>query len=286
MSYDLKNRVALVTGAARKYGIGHAIALRLARDGADVVVVGRASWKPTEDDVVEEWRGLDSVVEEVASLGRKAIAIGADVTKSQQIKSMVERTLREFGKIDILVNNAGILGPMRVPVIDLDEQQWQEVMTANLTGPFLCSKEVARAMVDRGQGGKIVNISSIEAKIPARGLGGIGAYGASKAALINLTMTMAMELARHKINVNAVCPGRVATEINGGVIRAMARSSGMSFYDVIAQRYAAKLKTAVPLGRASSIEDQANAVAFLASSEADFITGVALNVAGGEVMAP
>ncbi|MGB2886033.1 MAG: SDR family NAD(P)-dependent oxidoreductase, partial [Dehalococcoidia bacterium] len=206
MSYDLSGKVALVTGVVKKHGIGHAIALRLAQDGADVAVVdmNRMPQPLSEDDRIEEWRGLDSVVEEIEALGRQGVAIVADVTQSKQVKEMVDKTLARLGKIDILVNNAAILGPLGVPALDYDDQTWHRVLAVNLTGPFLCSKVVARGMVERGQGGKIVNIASLAGKI---GCPGIAAYGASKAALINLTQTLALELAPYKINVNAVCAG-------------------------------------------------------------------------------
>ena len=212
MSYDLSGRVALVTGVLNKYGIGHAISLRLAQDGADVAVVdiNRMPQPLSEEDRIEEWRGLDSVVEEIEALGRQCVAIVADITQSEQVKEMVDKTLAKLGKIDILVNNAAILGSLGVPVMDYDDQTWNKVLAVNLSGPFLCSKAVAKVMVERGQGGKIVNVASLAGKI---GCPGIAAYGASKAGLINLTQTLALELAPYKINVNAVCPGTTFTEI-------------------------------------------------------------------------
>jgi len=285
MSYDLSGKVALVTGVVKKHGIGHAIALRLAQDGANVAVVdmNRMPQPLSEDDRIEEWRGLDSVVEEIEALGRQGVAIVADVTQSKQVKEMVDKTLARLGKIDILVNNAAILGPLGVPALDYDDQTWHRVLAVNLTGPFLCSKVVAKVMVERGQGGKIVNIASLAGKI---GCPGIAAYGASKAGLINLTQTLALELAPYKINVNAVCAGTTFTEMGTGrPVRSLARKLGIGIEEATAQVYAEQIQD-IPLGRVAQPEEQANAVAFLASKESDFITGIALNVTGGRVMAP
>jgi len=285
MSYDLSGKVALVTGVVNKYGIGHAIALRLAQDGADVAVVdmNRIPHPLSEDDRIEEWRGLDSVVGEIEALGRQGVAIVADVTRSEQVKEMVDKTLARLSKIDILINNAAILGPLGVPVLDYDEHSWQKVLAVNLTGPFLCSKAVAEVMVQKGEGGKIVNVASMAGKI---GYPGIAAYGASKAGLINLTQTLALELAPYKINVNAVCPGTTFTEMGTGrPVRSLARKLGIGIEEATAQVYEEQIQ-AIPLGRVAQPEEQANAVAFLASKESDFITGIALNVTGGGVMTP
>ena len=285
MSYELSGKVALVTGVLNKYSIGHAISLRLAQDGADVAVVdiNRMPQPLSEEDRIEGWRGLDSVVEEIEAMGRQGIAIVADVTRSEQVKEMVDKTLAKLGKIDILVNNAAILGPLGVPTLEYDDQIWHKVLAVNLTGPFLCSKVVAKVMVERGQGGKIVNVASLAGKI---GCPGIAAYGASKAGLINLTQTLALELAPYKINVNALCPGTTFTEMGTGhPIRRLARELGISIEEATDQVYAEQIRD-IPLGRVALPEEQANAVAFLASKESDFITGIALNVTGGRVMVP
>ena len=285
MSYDLSGKVALVTGVASKHGIGRAIALRMAQDGADVAVVDalRIPQPVSEGDGIEDWRGLDSVVAEIEALGRRGIAIVADVTQSEQVADMVGKTLAKLHKIDILVNNAAVLGPLGVPTLEYDDKEWQRVLAVNLTGPFLCSKYVAKVMVEMGQGGKIVNVASLAGKV---GYPGLAAYGASKAGLINLTQTLALELAPHRINVNAVCPGAVLTDMaKGRSVRSLVHDLGISIEEATAQAYAEQIQ-AIPLGRVSLPEEQANAVAFLASKEADYITGIALNVTGGKVMVP
>ena len=285
MGYDLSGKVALVTGVASKYGIGHAIALRLARDGADVAVVDlhRMPLCITEDERIDGWLGLDSVVGEIEALGRRSLSIEADVCRREQVEKAVHETLVKLGKSDVLVNNAAALGPIGVSTVDYDDEEWQRVLAVNLTGAFLCCKAVAIAMIERGQGGKIVNVSSMAGKI---GCPGIAAYGASKAGLVNLTQTLALELAPHKINVNAVCPGTTLTDIGTGrEVRSLARKLGISIEEATAQVYADLIQT-IPLGRVAQPEEQANAVAFLASEESDFVTGIALNVTGGRVMAP
>ncbi|MFC2058115.1 SDR family NAD(P)-dependent oxidoreductase [Chloroflexota bacterium] len=280
--YDLSGKVALVTGAASKPGFGHGIAVRLAREGADVVVVDR-DLPPdglSEVDISEGWQGLLSVVEEVEALGRKALAIKTDITDSQQVRDMVAKALDKFGKVDILVNNAGIVEP-RAPIIEFDEQTWNKIISVNLTGNFHCSKYVAKSMVERGEGGKIVNLSSFAGK---SGAPQIGAYVASKFGIVGLTQTLALELAPHKINVNAVCPGAAPTNLGmGRQIRAESHSKGISIEEATNQAYAA-LIPGIPLGRVAQVDDIVNVVAFLASSESDYLTGLAISVTGGSLM--
>jgi NAD(P)-dependent dehydrogenase (short-subunit alcohol dehydrogenase family) len=201
--YDLSGKVALVTGAGGERGFGRAIAVRLAQEGADVIIndfvqnpyPGRSS----------AWRGLQSVVQEIEALGRRAVAIVADISDSAQVDKMVREGVEHLGQINILVNNAASShGRDLVPVIDLEEKVWDATMRVNLKGAFLCSKFVAREMVCRGLGGKIIVMSSAVGK---RGQACRAAYAASKFALVGFTQSLALELAPNKINVNAVCPG-------------------------------------------------------------------------------
>jgi len=280
--YDLNGKVALVTGAASKPGFGHAIALRLAKEGADVVVVDK--YLPpeglSEDDRIEGWQGLASVVEEIEALGRQAVAIKTDITDGQEVKEMAAKALERFGKVDILVNNAGIIEE-RAPIIDFDENTWNRILAVNLNGTFLCSKYVAKSMVERGEGGKIINLSSFAGKAGAEQ---IGAYVASKFGIVGLTQTLALELARFNINVNAICPGAAPTNLSmGRHIRSEARQSGITIEEATNRAYAALLPQ-IPLGRVAQTKDIANAVAFLASGESDYMTGLAISVSGGSLM--
>ena len=204
--YDLNGKVAVVTGAGGRHGIGRAIALRLAEEGADVVVtdIQRSTDRMRSEDRQSGWRGLPSVVEEIENLGRQSIGLFSDVTDSAQVDDMVQQTLNRFGKIDILVNNAGSQpGPDRVLVVELGEEAVAEVMRVNVRGTYLCSKAVAIHMIERGGGGKMIVISSGAGK---QGIARYAAYCASKFALIGFTQSLAHELAPHKINVNAICP--------------------------------------------------------------------------------
>ncbi|MDD5703896.1 MAG: SDR family NAD(P)-dependent oxidoreductase [Dehalococcoidales bacterium] len=278
---DLSGKVALVTGAAGMRGMGRAIALRLAKDGADVVVTDHPKVSLTPESRQSGWKGVESVAEEINALGRQGLAVSADITSSSDVDEIVSQTLGKFGKIDILVNNAGIPGPPRTQTVNMDLKDWELVMRVNVNGPFMLSKLVAKGMIQRGKGGKILMTASESGKM---GINGLSAYCASKAALISLTQTLALELAQYKINVNAICPGRFPTDIDYPVIERIAKERGMTVQqarDLMPKEFQ---PTDIPLGRWGEVQDIANAMAFLASPEADYITGQAINVCGGFLM--
>ncbi|MFA4836923.1 MAG: SDR family oxidoreductase [Dehalococcoidia bacterium] len=279
----LTGKVAVVTGAAGMRGMGRAIAVRLAKDGADVVVVDHpeAPKRFTPEAQHDGWKGLGNVVEEIEAAGRRGLAVNADISSSSDVQEIVSRTLQKFNRIDILVNNAAISGPMQTPAVDLEQKDWERVIQVNLTGTFLLSKAVARDMVRRGEGGKIIMISSVTAK---SGFPGSVAYAASKAGVNSLTQTLALELAQYKINVNAICAGGYLTDILYPQIEKLARDKGVSIEEARELYYAslgAAIASPIPLGRRGRVEEIASAVAFLASDESDYITGQALNVDGG-----
>ena len=276
--YDLHGKVALVTGAGGEHGFGRAIATRLAQDGADVVV----------NDVAQNpypgrparWGGLQDVVREIEALGRQSIGIVADVSDSAQVDRMVRQGLERFGHLDILVSNAASRhGRDVVPVVELEEDVWDETMRINAKGTFLCSKAVAREMIRRGAGGKIIVMSSMVGK---RGQARRAAYAASKFALIGFTQSLALELAPYRINVNALCPGLADTERIDFMAAALA-PEGES-----AEQHRARIvrerTLAIPLGRVAESSDIARAAAFLASSESDYLTGLSISVSGGALM--
>ena len=280
--YDLSGKVAVVTGAGGRHGIGRAIALRLAEEGADVVVtdIQRSTDRMREEDRQSGWRGLPSVVEEIEDLGRQSLGLFSDVTDSAQVADMVRQTLGRFGKIDILVNNAGSQpGPDRVLVVELGEEAFDEVMRVNVRGTYLCSKAVAIHMIERGGGGKMIVISSGAGK---QGIARYAAYCASKFALIGFTQALAHELAPHKINVNAICPGLVNTERVDFIAAALA-AEGESAEEHRALMVRARAE-AVPLGRIAEAGDIARVAAFLSSSESDYMTGLSISVSGGSQM--
>ena len=271
--YDLKGKVAIVTGAGRERGIGRAIAARLGRESADVVVADiTRKFEEFPDYGLGDSEGMDETVRMIREAGARALSVPVDVTDSTAVEAMVSRALEAFGRIDILVNNAGG-APGPGPVILMEEAAWNKTMAINATGTFLCSKAAARHMIDRGGGGKIINLSSAAAKT-----GGpfLSAYSAAKAAIVAFTRVMAWEVAQHNIQVNAVCPGEVDTELQRWGWRLAAFVLNQPYDDVVAEAV-----KRIPMGRLETPEDVANLVAFLASGESDYMTGQAINVTGG-----
>jgi len=274
--YDLKGKVAIVTGAGRKLGIGRAIALRLAGEGADVAVADICrEFEEFPDYGLGMWEGLKSTADEVSALGVRGLPLRVDVTDSRLVDEMVAQTMDAFGHIDILVNNAGgVVGPM--PVLWIEEAAWNKTLAINATGTFLCSQRVARAMIARREGGKIINIASIAGKGRAPAL---AAYCAAKAAVLALTRVLAFELAASGIQVNAVCPGEVDTDLQRWGWQLEANFRGVPYDEVVSGEI-----EQIPLGRLEQPDDVANLVAFLASDQSDYMTGQAINVDGGIVM--
>ena len=274
--YNLDGKVALVTGVSGKRGLGRAIALRLAKEGADVAVNDIAQL-PSQS---EGWGGLQEVTREIEALGKKALQVLADVSSATQVEDMVNQVLERFGQIDILVNNAGApAGRDRVPVVELEEAAWDLVQRVNVKGTFLCCRAVARAMIAQEKGGKIVNMSSTSGK---RGRPRYAAYCASKFAVRGLTQSLALELAPHRITVNAICPGLVDTERVDDMAAALA-PEGVDT-ETFRRQMIANANSVNPLGRVGQATDVAKIAAFLSSSESEYLTGLSVNVAGGSVM--
>ncbi len=280
--YDLNGKVAIVTGAGGKNGIGRAIATRLASEGADVVVtdISQSVDAIRDVDMRDGWEGLPSVVKEIEAMGRRSLGLFSDVSDGDQVDEMLKSVLAQFGKVDILVNNAGSRpGKDRVPVIELEEEAFDEVMRVNVRGTYLCSRALARHMVERGDGGKIISISSGAGK---KGIAKYAAYCASKFAIVGFTQALAQELASDNINVNAICPGLVDTERVDFIAAALApegESSEEHRAMMIRER-----NIRVPMGRVAVGEDIANMAAFLASDQSDYVTGLSISVSGGSEM--
>jgi len=280
--YDLNGKVALITGAGGRKGIGRAIATRLAREGCDVVVndISKPADTMLPEDRAAGWEGLPSVVKEIEAMGRGALGVYADISDREQVDDMVQQTLDRFARIDILVANAGSQpGRDRRLLVDLEEDAFDEVQRVNVKGTFLCCQAVARHMVGRGGPGKIIVMSSRAGK---QATARYGAYVASKFALIGLTQTLALELAPYRINVNAICPGLVDTERVHFMAEAL-RPEGTSAEDYRRQMLDERARD-VPLGRAAVADDVARSAAFLASEESDYLTGLAISVTGGGLM--
>jgi NAD(P)-dependent dehydrogenase (short-subunit alcohol dehydrogenase family) len=265
----LAGKVAIVTGAGRYRGIGRHVALTLARHGADVVVTG--SGRPPEqfpDDEREMgWRDVESVAEEARELGTGALPLVIDVTKPEDVQRLVDETKQAFGRIDILVNNAAAgRGHDRVPLLELEESEWRRVIEVNLMGTFLVTKAVGNALIEQGEGGRIVNISSIAGR---QGMPNFGAYATTKAGVIMFTQVLAAELARHRINVNCVCPGLVDTYRMEDWTRGPMRDA---------------ILPTIPLGRPGDPKEIGDLVAFLCGPEATYIHGQTINIDGGRLM--
>ena len=229
------------------------------------------------DDQAVGWRGLASVTAEIEGTGRETLALFGDISDSVQVDDIIGQTLAKFGRIDILVNNAAFRpGRSRVPIIELEEEAFDEVMRVNVRGTFLVSRAVARHMTSRGGGGKIINMSSVMGK---RGVAQYATYSASKFAIIGFTQAMAQEMAQHGVNVNAICPGLVDTE------RIDFAASAQAPDDVTTEEYRAMLvadrASRAPMGRIAQTDDIARMAAFLASYESDYITGLSISVSGG-----
>ncbi len=272
----LDGKVAVVTGAARYRGIGRAIALRLAADGADVVGTGLAR-DPSEIPAHERergWRGVASLAEEISALGRRGLGIIADVTDQSDVDAVVRETIDTLGHIDILVNNAALPSDAGVAsILDMDDETWLTTVDVNLNGLYRMTKACGRAMRDRGEGGCIINISSMAGRV---GLANYGAYCATKFGVIGLTQQLAIELAPHRIRVNCTCPGSTTTDMMDGTIHRSAEAAGIP-EDGIRKAIVSQ----IPWGRQGRVEEQAAVVAFLAGPDASYITGQTLNVDGG-----
>ena len=271
MSYPLtglEGRVAVVTGAGRMRSIGRAIAVELARAGCDVVVTGTGGGlehRPA-DEVEADWRDIDSVAEEVRALGRRALPVVCDVSDEASVDALLARVVDELGRVDVVVNNAAASrGPDRLPVLEVPVDAWDRVIAVNLRGTFLMTRAFGRRLVEQGEGGSIINISSIGGKLSGPGT---AAYSASKAGVQSLTSSAAKELGRHRIRVNAICPGVTET----------ARLD-----DQDTDTWQAYVATNLPLGRAGTPQEVAATAVFLASDQAAWVTGQSWNVDGGQL---
>jgi 3-oxoacyl-[acyl-carrier protein] reductase len=245
----LKGKTAVVTGASR--GIGRAIALKLAKLGANIVV----NYRNSEDAVKE-------VVREIQALGATALAIQCDISSYSDVESMMKKSLEQFGTIDILVNNAGITKDGLL--MRMKEEDFDSVIDINLKGAFNCTRHVSAIMLKQRQG-RIINISSVSG---LTGNAGQVNYSSAKAGILGMTKAVARELASRNVTCNAVAPGYIQTDMTDG----------------LSEKVKDTIMSTIPLKRLGMPEDVANAVAFLASEEASYITGQVINVDGGMVM--
>ena len=255
--FSLEGKVALVTGGSR--GIGRATALGFAEAGADVVVASR------------KLPDLEKVADEIRGVGRKALPVEAHAGRMDDIGRLVETVVAEFGKIDILVNNAGT-SPAMATVLDADERLWDSIMNLNLKGVYFLSQAVARVMKEHG-GGKIINVASMDGYKPEVG---VSIYSISKAAVLMVTKSMALELAQHNIRVNAIAPGAVSTRILD--------SHWFHLPEEEAKKQKAELGKMAPLQRVGEPDEMVGAMVYLASDASSFMTGETLLVDGGMLL--
>lgn len=246
-SMDIRDKVILITGATK--GIGYGLVLGLARAGADIVAVSRHQ------------QDCDRVAEEVRGLGRRALAIAADVTRIETLQAMVQETVQEFGRIDVLVNNAG--NTLTKKAEELTEADWDSVVNVALKGAFFCAQQVGRQMIAQ-QRGKIINMASMFGLVGEKY---VLPYLAAKGGLVQITKGLALEWARYNIQVNALCPGYVLTELNRGAL------ADEKIYNNIIKN--------TPIRRLAAAEDLLGATIFLASEASNYMTGATLVIDGG-----
>ena len=272
---ELKGKVALITGAGRTGGLGEGIARRLAEEGCRVVLtdIGRVRGAEMPASAVGTNEALVQVAAAIVAGGGDCTAITLDVLEESQVQAAIADVVARFGGIDILVNNAGI-GYLMKPIVEMDAAEWDAVLGVNLRGAFLCIKHAAKAMIAQGRGGRIVNIASQAAKsaFPLA-----SAYCSSKHGLVGLTRVAAAELGQHGITVNAICPNHVTTGLGAWQNEYFAKAQGISVED-----YLSAMRKRIPLGRPGLPEDTAAACAYLCSDDAQYVTGEAMNVSGGE----
>jgi NAD(P)-dependent dehydrogenase (short-subunit alcohol dehydrogenase family) len=272
---DLAGKVAIVTGAGRHKGLGEAMARRLANEGCRVVVsdIGKARGAEMPGSAIGTSQEMEQIVAELRAAGGEAQAIVCDVLEEAQVQSLVARTVAAYGRLDIMVNNAGI-GYLMQPIVETSQASWDAVLGVNLRGVFFGIKHAALQMIGQGGGGRIINIGSQASK---SGFINAGAYVASKHGVVGLTRTAAVELGKHRITVNAICPNHVTTGLGAWQNQYFSGATGRS-----EEKYLADMRARIPLGRPGLQEDIAKACAFLASSQAEYITAEAMNVSGGE----
>jgi len=274
---ELRGKVAIVTGAGRLGGLGAAIAMRLAAEGARVVVadLGAAAGPHLPASAIGASDEMKAVLAEIVAQGGQALALPCNMLDGTAVEQLVADTVAACGGVDILVNNAGI-GYLMKPIVEMSLDEWDAVLGVNLRGVFAATQSVARRFISQGRGGRIVNIASQAAK---SGFPHAASYCASKHGLVGLTRVAAIELAAHQVTVNAVCPNHVTTGLGAWQNEYFAKLLGKSV-----EQYLAEMRARIPLGRPGLPADTANAVAFLCSDQAQYITGESMNVSGGEEM--
>ena len=276
----LHNKVAIVTGAASRRGMGRSVALRLAGEGADVVVADKFSIAPSIRPEDKDWGGLESVVKEIRALGRDGLAVPVDISNSSEVDDLVAKTLAKFKKIDILVNCVGIRGPVPTPMIEISEKDWRTVIDTNINGAFFLTKAVAKTMIPNGEGKKIVIVSS---QVGIKGMAGSSVYSVSKHGVEGIIKNLALELAKYRINVNGIRPGAIDTNFRDQSLINQAKAAGITVEEALQKDAKGGPASIIPLGRMGTPEEIADLALFLVSDQSKYITGECFTIAGGLV---
>lgn len=271
MTERLAGKTAVVTGSGRKKGLGEAIARRLAAEGATVVIsdIGQSRDSATPDSMI----GSSAEMVEIAQSLPNASTFACDVRDPEQVRALARHTVDTHGSLDVWVNNAGI-GYIMKPMMEVSPDEWRAVIDVNLTGAFFGLQAAADIMIEQGRGGRIVNVASQAAK---SGVPHAQAYCSSKHGLVGLVRSAAIELGSYGITVNNVCPNHVTTGLGEWQNEHFSELQGISL-----DQYMERMAARIPMGRPGLPEDTANAVAFLCSDDAIYITGESMNVSGGE----
>ena len=272
---SLEGKTAVVTGAGRAGGIGQGVAARLAAEGARVVLhdLGKIGGDTAPAHGVGTSEELEAIAEAIRETGGDARTFCGDMLVESDVAGLMDFAKDTYGSVDIVINNAGI-GYLFGPLVEMTQEKWDAVLGVNLRGVFFGTKHAARYMIPQGTGGRIVNIASQAAKT---GFAFASAYTASKHGVVGLTRSAALELAKHRITVNAICPNHIPTGLGAWQNDFMSRAQGKTVDD-----YLADMRARIPLGRTGQVNDIASACAFLCSDEASYITAEAMNVSGGE----
>lgn len=276
MTRQFEGKTAVITGSGRKKGLGEAIAKRLAGEGANIVLsdLGTSRDTATSDGHIGHTAEMLEIASEIEALGVKATCFNCDVRDLGEVEALAAHAVDTFGGIDIWVNNAGI-GYIMKPLLEVSEADWRAVIDVNLTGAFFGLKTAAKHMIARGQGGRIVNIASQAAK---SGFPHAQAYTSSKHGLVGLVRSASIELGPHAITVNNVCPNHVTTGLGAWQNEYFSKVTGAESVE----DYLEAMAKRIPMGRPGLPEDTANAVAWLCSDQANYVTAESMNVSGGE----
>jgi meso-butanediol dehydrogenase/(S,S)-butanediol dehydrogenase/diacetyl reductase len=273
---SLKGKTAVITGSGRRKGLGEAIAKRLAADGANIVIsdIGQSRDAATGKEHIGTTDEMESIAQEMRNAGVEASTKTCDVRSLEEVRALAKHAVDTHGSLDIWVNNAGI-GYIMKPLLEVTEDDWRAVIDVNLSGAFFGVKSAAEVMVEQGKGGRIVNIASQAAK---SGFPHAQAYTSSKHGLVGLARSAAVELGQHGITVNNVCPNHVTTGLGAWQNEYFSKVVGADSVEAYLEAMAAR----IPMGRPGLPEDTANAVAWLCTDDAQYITAESMNVSGGE----